>query len=321
MSQTASAAERGPGCGASASGAGLVHRCEQDLIGSRYRFRGERVNVADGRGRGVTAVIGGRSLTLRQRSAVARAATDAVSTTAEATVFLDPSGRRWRTLLLLGVPIALLLVATLTYGGFRITEAPAASPAATAVAVEDIAPGPGERPLNVIGEGPMLRVLSIDRGEEVVGKDPFTGEVVALTAEEINAAGADEYVIQRYGYAAGSTRTISLTFDDGPHPISTPQLLDVLSAERVPATFFVTGSMAVQHPELIQRIVREGHAVGNHTLTHADVNEVGAFRAREELVQAGRILRSLTSRATTSFRLPYGGTTSEEVRGNTLGIL
>src|SRR3954470_23601315 len=103
MSQTASAAERGPDCGASASGAGLVRRCEQDLIGSRYRFRGERVNVADGRGRGVTAVRGGRSLTLRERSAVARAATDAVNRTAEATVFSDPSGRRWRTLLVLGV--------------------------------------------------------------------------------------------------------------------------------------------------------------------------------------------------------------------------
>src|SRR4051794_12442471 len=224
-------------------------------------------------------------------------------------------------MLVLGLPITFLLLTAAIYGGLRIGEAPAVSPARTAAAIEDIAPGPGERPLNVIGEGPMLRVLSIDRGEEVVGKDPFTGEVVALTAGEINAAGADEYVIQRYGYAAGSARTISLTFDDGPHPISTPRLLDVLSAERVPATFFVTGSMAVQHPELIQRIVREGHAVGNHTLTHADVNEVGAFRAREELVQADRILRSLTSRATTSFRLPYGGTTSEEVSRNTLGIL
>src|SRR3954453_8572999 len=296
-------------------------RCEQDLIGSRYRFRGERVNVADGRGRGVTAVIGGSSLTLRERSAVTRAPTDAVSTTAEATVFLDPSGRRWRTLLLLGAPIALLLVATLTYGGFRITEAPAASPAATAVAVEDIAPGPGERPLDVIGEGPMLRVLQIDRGEEIVGRDPFTGEVVTLTAGEINAAGGDEYVIQRYGYAAGATKTISLTFDDGPHPISTPQLLDVLAAERVPATFFVTGRMAVQHPEIVQRMVREGNAVGNHPLTHADLNDISSFRAREELVQADRILRSLTSQATTSFRLPYGGTPGEEVVRNTLGIL
>jgi cellulose synthase/poly-beta-1,6-N-acetylglucosamine synthase-like glycosyltransferase/peptidoglycan/xylan/chitin deacetylase (PgdA/CDA1 family) len=128
-------------------------------------------------------------------------------------------------------------------------------------------------------------------------------------------------VIQRYGYAAGATKTISLTFDDGPHPINTPQLLDALAAERVPATFFVTGRMAVQYPEIIQRMVREGNAVGNHTLTHADLNDLSSFRAREELVQADRILRSLTSQATTSFRLPYGGTTGEEVVRNTLGIL
>ena len=160
-------------------------------------------------------------MTSRVRSAVTTAATDAVNTTADATVFLDPSGRRWRTLLVSILPITLLLVAAAVYGGFRIHEAPAASPARTAVAAEDIAPGPGEQPLDVIGEGPMLRVLQIDRAKEVVGKDPFTGEVVPLTADEVEAAGADEYVIQRYGYAADTTRTISLTFDDGPHPIST----------------------------------------------------------------------------------------------------
>jgi peptidoglycan-N-acetylglucosamine deacetylase len=263
----------------------------------------------------------GISLTSRARSAVTTAATDAVNTTAGTTVFLDPSGRRWRTLLVLSLPITLLLVAAAIYGGFQIHEPPAAPPARTAVAAEDIAPGPGERPLNVIGEGPMLRVLQIDRDEGVVGKDPFTGEVVTLTAEEVNAVGADEYVIQRYGYAADTTRTISLTFDDGPHPISTPQLLDVLSAEGVPATFFVTGSMAVQHPELIARMVAEGHAVGNHTLTHADLNDISAFRAQKELVHTDRIIRSLTGQATTSFRLPYGGTTSEEVEKNTVGIL
>jgi cellulose synthase/poly-beta-1,6-N-acetylglucosamine synthase-like glycosyltransferase/peptidoglycan/xylan/chitin deacetylase (PgdA/CDA1 family) len=260
-------------------------------------------------------------LSVRKRSAVTKAATDAVSSAAGAAVFLDPSGRRWRTMLMLGLPIILLLLAAATYGGFRITEAPAAPPGGIAVAIEDIAPAPGERRLEVIGHGPMLRVLQIDRDEESVGRDPFTGEVVRLTADEIGAAGDDEYVIQRYGYAAGATRTISLTFDDGPHPISTPQLLDVLSAERVPATFFVTGSMAVQHPELIRRLIHEGHAVGNHSLTHADLNDVGSFRSREELVQTDRILRSLTSQATTSFRLPYGGTTSEEVSKNALGIL
>jgi biofilm PGA synthesis N-glycosyltransferase PgaC len=145
--------------------------------------------------------------------------------------------------------------------------------------------------------------------------------VVTLTAEEVNAAGAEDYVIQRYGYAAGAAKTISLTFDDGPHPINTPQLLDVLSGEGVPATFFVTGSMAVQHPETIRRIVREGHAVGNHTLTHADLNDISASRARDELVLTDRIIRSLTGQATTSFRLPYGGTASEEVSKNALGIL
>src|SRR4051812_45047643 len=125
---------------------------------------------------------GRRSLTARKRSAVTRVATDAVSSTAGAAVFLDPSGRRWRTMLILGLPIIVLLLAAATYVGFRITEAPAAPPHENAVAIEDIVPAPGERPFDVIGDGPMLRVLQIDRGAETVGRDPFTGEVVKLTA-------------------------------------------------------------------------------------------------------------------------------------------
>ncbi len=269
---------------------------------------------------GVAKERGGTSLAARRRSAVTTAARDAVETTAEATVFLDPSGRRWRTILVLSVPVVLLLVATLIYGGLQLHRAPALGATGTAVTVEDLGLAPGEQ-LSVIGEGPMLRVLEVDRHRPGVGANPITGEDVTLTADEVSAAGDDRYVIQRYGYAAGVTKTISMTFDDGPHPITTPQLLDVLSAEGVPATFFVTGSMAAQHPQIMKRLVREGHAVGNHTLTHADLNDVGVLRAREELVLTDRILRSLTGQATTSFRLPYGGTTSEEVEKNTLGIL
>ena len=70
---------------------------------------------------------------------------------------------------MLGLPIVLLLLAAATYSGFRITEAPAAPPGGSAVAIEGIAPAPGERPLDVIGDGPMLRVLQIDRDEEIVG--------------------------------------------------------------------------------------------------------------------------------------------------------
>lgn len=64
-------------------------------------------------------------------------------------------------------------------------------------------------------------------------------------------------------------RVVALTFDDGPHPSVTPQVLDVLRAERVRATFFLVGKWVVRHPELVRRIVEEGHEVGNHSYGHS----------------------------------------------------
>ena len=65
-----------------------------------------------------------------------------------------------------------------------------------------------------------------------------------------------------------SRKVVYLTFDDGPIPEVTPQLLDILKQENVPATFFVVGENAKKHPELLQREMAEGHRVGNHTYNH-----------------------------------------------------
>lgn len=64
---------------------------------------------------------------------------------------------------------------------------------------------------------------------------------------------------------------IALTFDDGPDPVTTPAILDVLRAHNLKATFFVYGARAERHPELIERIVGEGHILGNHTYYHRDM--------------------------------------------------
>lgn len=71
-------------------------------------------------------------------------------------------------------------------------------------------------------------------------------------------------------YACGKNagNEIALTFDDGPHPEYTLQILDILKEEGVRATFFVIGENVGQHPEILSRIISEGHAVGNHTYAH-----------------------------------------------------
>ncbi len=63
-------------------------------------------------------------------------------------------------------------------------------------------------------------------------------------------------------------QAVSLTFDDGPDPLSTPELLRLLAKHRVKATFFVTGEKASEHSELVKEMVRQGHSIGNHTYTH-----------------------------------------------------
>ena len=260
----------------------------------------------------------------KNRGAKNRAAEAAVNTTADETikaaVFLDPSGRRWRSLRLVGIPVLVLLTLAVVYTGLRISAPPALGGQDSSREITSAQTGDNPP---VVGEGPMVRVLELARTDRgVVGKDPFRGtELAVLTSDETDAAGTAPYVIQRYGYGPETRRTISLTFDDGPHPRYTPGLLDALSAARAPATFFVTGSNAAKHPEIMSRITREGHAVANHTLTHVDVTQSSSWRAEKELVLTDRALRALTDYATPSFRLPYSGDDPESMQETVDGIL
>ncbi|HEX2312287.1 MAG TPA: bifunctional polysaccharide deacetylase/glycosyltransferase family 2 protein [Thermomonospora sp.] len=103
-------------------------------------------------------------------------------------------------------------------------------------------------------------------------------------------------------------RTIALTFDDGPDPRWTPQLLDVLARHNARATFFVVGVQVAQHPELARRMVREGHEIGNHTYTHIDMSAAPAWRVRLELDLTQRALAGTVGLKTRLLRMPYSST-------------
>ncbi|MDG4823710.1 bifunctional polysaccharide deacetylase/glycosyltransferase family 2 protein [Asanoa sp. WMMD1127] len=100
-------------------------------------------------------------------------------------------------------------------------------------------------------------------------------------------------------------RTIVLTFDDGPDPLWTPQVLDVLHRHGVPATFFVVGSQTSRHPEFVERMVREGHEVGAHTFTHPDLAGLAGWRQRLELSQTRSAIAYAAGINTPLLRLPY----------------
>ncbi|MDR6975877.1 cellulose synthase/poly-beta-1,6-N-acetylglucosamine synthase-like glycosyltransferase/peptidoglycan/xylan/chitin deacetylase (PgdA/CDA1 family) [Streptomyces sp. 3330] len=96
-----------------------------------------------------------------------------------------------------------------------------------------------------------------------------------------------------------------LTFDDGPDPVWTPKVLDVLKKHHAHAVFFVTGTMASRYPELVQRMVDEGHEVGLHTFNHPDLSFQSKKRISWELSQNQLALAGAAGIRTSLFRPPY----------------
>lgn len=99
---------------------------------------------------------------------------------------------------------------------------------------------------------------------------------------------------------------VALTFDDGPSPDTTPRILDILRAEGVRATFFVLGKHAEQHPEIVERIVREGHELGNHGYDHGILAFAGATQVHHQLQRTERLLRKAGGPPVRVFRAPHG---------------
>ena len=108
-----------------------------------------------------------------------------------------------------------------------------------------------------------------------------------------------------YHEGAGGEHEVALTFDDGPDPEWTPKILDILKEHGVKAAFFVVGKNAEDHPGLVQRILDEGHEIGNHTYSHANLAIMSPARMRLELNMTQRLIESITGRSTTLFRPPY----------------
>lgn len=102
------------------------------------------------------------------------------------------------------------------------------------------------------------------------------------------------------------TRKIALTFDDGPHPQYTEQLLDGLKERGVKATFFVTGEHAELHPDIIERMSEEGHLIGNHTYSHIQLSPGNREEFKNQLIKTNEIINEITGKEVIYVRPPYG---------------
>lgn len=101
-------------------------------------------------------------------------------------------------------------------------------------------------------------------------------------------------------------RKIAITFDDGPHPHYTEQLLDGLKERGVVATFFVTGEHAELHPDIIKRMQEEGHLIGNHTYSHIQLTKQNRENFKQELIKTNEILKEIIGEDVQYVRPPYG---------------
>ncbi len=101
-------------------------------------------------------------------------------------------------------------------------------------------------------------------------------------------------------------KKIALTFDDGPDSLYTPQILDILKENNIKATFFLVGNRARLFPDVVKRMVQEGHVVGNHTMTHANIVNLNEEQMKQEILQAEDVLQPLIGYRTALFRSPYG---------------
>ncbi len=150
-----------------------------------------------------------------------------------------------------------------------------------------------------IGDGEILNVIA----------DPAPGKIELeinkdedIITEQKYVELPTKYVISKFGNVH---KQVILTFDDGPDPTYTPQILDILKREKVPGVFFVIGIQGEDNIPLLQRIYKEGHEIGNHTFTHPNIALVSPERASAEMETTRLLIEAVTGRSTVLFRAPY----------------
>jgi peptidoglycan/xylan/chitin deacetylase (PgdA/CDA1 family) len=152
------------------------------------------------------------------------------------------------------------------------------------------------------GTGPELTIISLGSAGLAVVR---MGTVSHSIIESTPLAPASPMMVRRSPLSAGS-RVIALTFDDGPWPGQTERVLDILKNDGVRATFFMLGIRARIAPDLAKRVVAEGHSVGNHTQSHAQLRRVSPGVVRAQMEGGRGSIEAATGVKTVWFRAPGG---------------
>ena len=149
------------------------------------------------------------------------------------------------------------------------------------------------------GEGDILRVVARPQtGERTIQMDADNFTVT----DESMVRLPHSYTIEQYGY---DPHKLALSFDDGPDPVWTPKILDILKQYNVKGAFMVIGEEAQNNVGLLKRYVREGHEIGNHTFTHPDISEISPRQLELELNWTERLFAAEVGIQPLYFRPPY----------------
>lgn len=155
-----------------------------------------------------------------------------------------------------------------------------------------------------IGEGEMLDILYTPQEGKVKFEIDSTDQLIS---EQEYLQLPSGYVIRKFAEdtTRGPGHKLILTFDDGPSEEYTPQILDILEKEKIPATFFIVGLSAESNIPVLQRIYKDGFEIGNHTFTHHNIAKMSLTRAGIEMKATRLLIESITGRSTILFRAPY----------------
>jgi len=154
-----------------------------------------------------------------------------------------------------------------------------------------------------------IRTNSADEISGAGLKTVFSSAVTGLFEKEYHDEESKKTYENEYGADRGDgeeIKKIALTFDDGPHPFYTEQLLDGLKKRGVHVTFFVTGEHAQLHPDVIKRMQEEGHLIGNHTYSHIQLKESNREEYKQELIKTNEVIEEITGEEVLFVRPPYG---------------
>ena len=168
-------------------------------------------------------------------------------------------------------------------------------------ALNSVQPG---HDIDIEGEGDIMRVT----GLPLPGKRTITVDTdepdprKKLIYDEHMDVYPRAYTVEYYGYHPNQ---VSISFDDGPDPKWTPKILDILKQKNVKGTFFLIGAEAAENIGLMQRLVRDGNEVGNHTYTHPDISEISPQQLDLQIKLTERLFASKLGVQPLYFRPPY----------------